>query len=49
MTDGDVAIFCNFRSDRAREITRTLTDPSFDGFHAPQVPQARGGRLSHNL
>lgn len=32
MTDGDVAIFCNFRSDRAREITRTLTDPSFDGF-----------------
>jgi 2,3-bisphosphoglycerate-independent phosphoglycerate mutase len=32
MTDGDVAIFCNFRSDRAREITRTLTDQSFDGF-----------------
>ena len=32
MRDGDGVIFCNFRSDRAREITRTLTDPAFDGF-----------------
>ena len=39
MTDGDVAIFCNFRSDRAREITRTLTDPSFDGFQRSKVPK----------
>jgi 2,3-bisphosphoglycerate-independent phosphoglycerate mutase len=38
MTDGDVAIFCNFRSDRAREITRTLTDPSFDGFPRRSFP-----------
>ncbi len=39
MADGDVAIFCNFRSDRAREITRTLTDPSFDGFPRRQFPK----------
>ncbi len=38
MADGDVAIFCNFRSDRAREITRTLTDPSFDGFPRRRFP-----------
>jgi len=38
MNDGDVAIFCNFRSDRAREITRTLTDPSFDGFPRRRFP-----------
>jgi 2,3-bisphosphoglycerate-independent phosphoglycerate mutase len=38
MSDGDVVIFCNFRSDRAREITRTLTDPSFDGFPRSRFP-----------
>ena len=32
MSDGDGFIFFNFRSDRAREITRTFTDPSFCGF-----------------
>lgn len=32
MADGDIAIFMNFRADRAREITRALTDPEFDGF-----------------
>jgi 2,3-bisphosphoglycerate-independent phosphoglycerate mutase len=30
--DGDGFIFFNFRSDRAREITRTFTDPGFSGF-----------------
>jgi 2,3-bisphosphoglycerate-independent phosphoglycerate mutase len=39
MADGDVAIFCNFRSDRAREITRTLTDPTFDGFPRLTFPK----------
>ena len=39
MRDGDVAIFCNFRSDRAREITRTLTDPAFDGFARRTFPK----------
>ena len=29
---GDSVIFCNFRPDRAREITRTLVDESFDKF-----------------
>ncbi|HEY6873407.1 MAG TPA: 2,3-bisphosphoglycerate-independent phosphoglycerate mutase [Geobacteraceae bacterium] len=30
--NGDGFIFFNFRSDRAREITRTFTDPAFTGF-----------------
>ena len=30
--DGDSIIFCNFRPDRAREITRCFVDPAFDGF-----------------
>jgi 2,3-bisphosphoglycerate-independent phosphoglycerate mutase len=29
---GDVAIFVNFRPDRAREMTRALADPDFDEF-----------------
>ena len=29
---GDSVIFCNFRPDRAREITRAFVDPSFDDF-----------------
>jgi 2,3-bisphosphoglycerate-independent phosphoglycerate mutase len=37
--NGDAVIFCNFRSDRAREITRALTDPAFDGFPRSVVPQ----------
>jgi 2,3-bisphosphoglycerate-independent phosphoglycerate mutase len=40
MQDGDVAVFMNFRADRARELTRALTDASFDGFartHAPKL------------
>ncbi len=32
MEDGDSVIFMNFRPDRAREITRALIDPQFDGF-----------------
>ncbi len=30
--DDDGVIFFNFRADRAREMTRALTDPSFSGF-----------------
>ncbi len=37
--DDDAVIFCNFRSDRAREITRALTDPHFDGFNRMQPPR----------
>ncbi|HKZ12754.1 MAG TPA: 2,3-bisphosphoglycerate-independent phosphoglycerate mutase, partial [Solirubrobacterales bacterium] len=29
---GDVAIFVNFRPDRAREMTRALAEPNFDEF-----------------
>lgn len=29
---GDSIIFCNFRPDRAREITRAFVDKDFDGF-----------------
>ena len=29
---GDVAIFFNFRPDRARELTRALVDPGFAEF-----------------
>ena len=30
--ENDAIIFYNFRPDRAREITRTFVDPTFDGF-----------------
>ena len=32
ISDNDSVIFFNFRPDRAREITRSLVDPDFDGF-----------------
>jgi len=37
--NGDVVIFCNFRSDRAREITKAMTDPEFKGFKRPLFPK----------
>ena len=36
--DGDGIIFFNFRSDRAREITRALTVADFDGFPRQSLP-----------
>jgi 2,3-bisphosphoglycerate-independent phosphoglycerate mutase len=39
--EGDAVIFFNFRPDRAREITRALVDPAFDGFERPVFPQLR--------
>lgn len=32
LQDGDSVIFFNFRGDRAREITRAIVEPNFDGF-----------------
>lgn len=32
LESGDSVVFMNFRSDRAREISRALTDSDFDGF-----------------
>lgn len=39
MQDGDVVVFMNFRADRAREITRALTDDKFDGFARTRFPK----------
>lgn len=39
MCDGDAVVFFNFRPDRAREITRALTDPAFAGFERAFWPQ----------
>jgi len=41
LRDGDAVFFFNFRADRAREITRALTEPAFDAF-----PRARRPALS---
>jgi 2,3-bisphosphoglycerate-independent phosphoglycerate mutase len=35
ITDGDAVIFMNFRSDRAREITRAFVDDDFNDFSRP--------------
>ena len=32
MTKADAAIFMNFRADRARQLTRAMTEPNFNGF-----------------
>jgi 2,3-bisphosphoglycerate-independent phosphoglycerate mutase len=37
--DGDAVIFFNFRADRARELTRALTQPDFDGFQRARAPK----------
>jgi len=39
MQDGDVAVFMNFRADRARQMTRALTDAAFDGFKRAHFPK----------
>ncbi len=38
ISEGDSVIFFNFRPDRAREITRTITDPEFSGFERKFFP-----------
>ena len=39
MADGDAVVFMNFRADRARQLTRALTDKAFAGFARPRVPK----------
>ncbi len=39
---GDGVIMFNYRSDRAREISRALTDQDFDGFTRNSVPALNG-------
>lgn len=37
--DGDVVIFMNYRSDRARQITRPFIEADFDAFEREYVPK----------
>lgn len=37
--DGDSIIFMNYRSDRARQITRPFIEPDFDAFEREVVPK----------
>ncbi len=39
MNEGDACVFMNFRADRARQMTRALTDPGFSGFPRAYVPK----------
>lgn len=41
LRDGDALVFFNFRPDRARELTRAFTDPTFEGFERPVRPALR--------
>lgn len=38
VADGDTVVFFNFRPDRAREISRSFVDPTFEGFERPVRP-----------
>ena len=38
ISDNDSVIFFNYRPDRAREITRSIVDPDFDGFQREFFP-----------
>lgn len=38
LESGDSVVFFNFRPDRAREITRAITDRKFDGFKRDFIP-----------
>ncbi|MFN2450728.1 MAG: 2,3-bisphosphoglycerate-independent phosphoglycerate mutase [Candidatus Dormibacteria bacterium] len=37
--DGDLVVLCNFRPDRARELTHALVDGAFEGFPRPDRPR----------
>ncbi|SER56020.1 phosphoglycerate mutase [Vreelandella subterranea] len=45
LQDGDAAIFLNFRSDRARELTRAFVEPDFNGFERHVCPKLAGDGL----
>jgi 2,3-bisphosphoglycerate-independent phosphoglycerate mutase len=45
LEDGDAAIFLNFRSDRARELTRVFAEPDFTGFERQVCPKLAGQGL----
>jgi 2,3-bisphosphoglycerate-independent phosphoglycerate mutase len=37
--DGDMIFFANFRADRARQLSASLTDDSFEGFQRGRTPR----------
>jgi 2,3-bisphosphoglycerate-independent phosphoglycerate mutase len=39
MNEGDAVVFMNFRADRARQLTCTLTEPDFKGFKRDHFPR----------
>ncbi|MFP4084919.1 MAG: 2,3-bisphosphoglycerate-independent phosphoglycerate mutase [Desulfonatronovibrio sp.] len=41
LEDGDKVIFFNFRADRARQMTRALSQPDFNGFERRKTPDLR--------
>lgn len=45
LQDGDAALFLNFRSDRARELTRAFVEPDFSGFSRKACPSLAGKGL----
>lgn len=47
MEDGDVVVFMNYRADRAREITSTLTSETFSGFERSRFPKISFVMLTH--
>ncbi|MBM4434880.1 MAG: 2,3-bisphosphoglycerate-independent phosphoglycerate mutase [Chloroflexi bacterium] len=39
VADGDAVVFCNFRPDRARQLTLAFMQEGFDGFARPRRPR----------
>lgn len=39
LEEGDAVVFMNFRADRARQLTRSLTDLTFNGFSRKIIPR----------
>lgn len=42
LEDGDVVVYMNFRSDRARQLSHALLAEEFDGFHRRHIPKLAG-------
>jgi len=42
LEDGDLVVYMNFRSDRARQLTHAILAEHFDGFHRRHVPKLSG-------
>ena len=42
LDNGDLVVYMNFRSDRARQLTHAILADHFDGFHRRHVPKLSG-------